>query len=477
MKGMPENSIKEKFISMIDTFRIESDKLSPEEKKHLWNDFGKPCQLYIFSCKDYNLHLIIKTKFSELRDKTIELIEITPENFENQFDAFENRSTWNKKMEEKDGDFFIPRPKRVDLIRDYLVYFGQKIIQRRADVQNKSTGFVGDLSLGYWDFSGDVETIDLDGRVRGLVQGAKQSYHNSKKETISETPKPTSSSHTVSACGAYFYPFVLIGELKKTTKGQLSGSDHLHLDDIVYDCKFDDLRVAVTKAGLLVVETDDVITAIKTINTIFGTAMLLGLPVYSSRPQEIAFVYLRERAFVSSWTSTTIRSLMYDYRTRFLRLNIPRLQIHLKILKQIIQRSEKILKSKLDEEVRLLLESHTYSNSSENLQSFNTSWLIIEKYLRKIWDEKMKFDFVNKNMKNRDINYILKDLKTSEIITLSEYSKMQNLRGTRNKVFHGNSEPNITQTKRCFETAEEIIRRETRINKKFDFNVSNYIYF
>lgn len=461
---MEKSRLEEKFISMIDTFRLEYEKLSPEEKQYCGpaESLSSPCQIHIITCKEYGLHLIIKTDFSDLPDKLIRVIEVTPENFEKQLEEFSNQDIWKRELENEWGkirtfDFFLPQ----------IVEFGKKMRQRNLESQNKLTGFWGG-QLAFWDFSGNIDDIDLEARARGIIKSCKNAFATLQTEPTNNSARPEMFAPKT-GWGAYFYPFILVGEFKKTFKGQLSGGDYLHLDDTIYDGKFDDARLLVNRDGLVGLDIEDGAKANNMINTIFGTALLLGLNCYANRSHELATVFVKDRLFVHSWQIAGLRTVPYDFRSRYVKLDVlRRTRISVEILTEIIQRAEKVWRGESAAELRLLLESYTHAQNNEFLQSFNTSWLIIEKHLRQKWDRKLRSEGMKKQLKNWDLGRILDVLKTDGDITAENFCKMDSLREVRNIVFHGKEELDAKKSTECFEAALDIIRNETGINNKFD---------
>jgi hypothetical protein len=462
---MEKSKLEQKFISMVDTFRQEYEKLSPEEKRCCGSaeSLNEPCQIYILTCKDYELHLIIKTSFSDLPDRLVKVIEVTPENYEKQLEDFSNQDIWKREIEDE-----FMKTRAFDFLLPQVVEFGRKMRQRNLELQSRLVGFWGGGSLAFWDFAGNIDDIDLETKVRGMIKSYRNAFMTLQTEVTKNNVQP-SIFIPKTGWGAYFYPFILIGEFKKTFRGQLSGSDYLHLDDTVYDGEFDHIHLVVNKDGLVGLDIEDGAKANNVINTIFGTALLLGLNCYANRTHELATVFIKDRLFVHSWKVAGLRTVPYDYRSRHVKLDVlRRLSIPLEVLTEILQTAEKIWQSKFAAELRLLLESYTHAQNNEFLQSFNISWLIVEKYLRQKWNKKLQSAGMKKQLKNWDLGRILDVLKTDGDITADDFSKMDGLREMRNIVFHGKEEMAVKESIECFELAVAIIRKELGINKKFN---------
>jgi hypothetical protein len=170
---------------------------------------------------------------------------------------------------------------------------------------------------------------------------------------------------------------------------------------------------------------------------------------------------------------------MYDYSARFARLYLFRKPVPIEPIQDIIKTAERIwTENKIVTELELFLQSQTYFDNLEYLQSFNTSWLVIEKYLRRKFNDKINNQTggIRKHLEKLDISRILDILKTDGIITDNEFKMYDNLRDRRNLIFHGKNHPDKDATKSCLEVAKYIAEKETGINKKFDFNTAEHVY-
>lgn len=468
------SQLEQRFTEMMYAFRKEFENVPKDVQSLIISaeSMKNPCQIHILTCKEYQLNLIIKTHYPEFGD-IVKEIYIHHDKFDDHIVNFLEQPIW-KKLAEGDsvngGDY--------NLLLGYLVRFGSKIRDYNFDRQSTVTSFTGDSSLSTWELFCDITDFDLNKKAKTFVDSAMSAFNESKKflEIPIQNP-PSQIQH--SGFGAYFYPFILIGDFKPTFKGQLTGSDFSKFDEYVYDAKFSNMRLIVTKIGLVAIETDNPVQANKIVNTVFGTALLLGLQVYANRLNEIASVSLKETAFVHSWQTSTIRTMMYDYRARFARLNLLKIPIPVDTINEIIKTAERIwLEDKFIIELELFLQSRTHLDNSEFLQSFNTSWLIIEKYLRRKFHDKINSnsDGVKKHLGRLEISRIMDILKSDGDVTIDEFKKYDELREPRNRIFHGKDPPNLDEARKCLDVAMEIVRRETSIDKKFDFSTLDLVY-
>lgn len=467
--------LEQKFTEMISTYRRQLASHSDDIQRFASSaeSMQSPCQIHILSCKEYDLNLIIKTHDPEFGDLVKETI-IASDKFDVGIANFLEQPVW-KKLAEKDSR----NNQDYKFLLGQLVVFGSKIRDRNFDKQSTVTSFMGDGNVSTWELSCDITNFDLNEKATSFVDSCISSFEIYTEYQKSPEPIAVPSEIQQRGFGAYFYPFILIGEFKPTFTGQFTGSDFSKFDEYVYDARFANMRLVVTRIGLVGIDTDNPELANKIINTIFGTALLLGLPVHANRRNELAGVSLKDSAFVHSWEVSTLRTIMYYYTTRFARLHLFKKPVPLETIQDIIKTAERIWKEdKFITELELFLQSQTHLDNSEFLQSFNTSWLVIEKYLRRKFSDKVNTQTggIKKYLEKLDISRIMDILRTDGDITDDELKMYDSLRDRRNEIFHGKNHPNLDETKSCLTIASYIVEKETRVSKKFDFNTTDYVY-
>lgn len=466
--------LEQKFAEMVNVFRKQVQTLPNEMKSHVYSaeSFQSPCQIHILSCKEYDLNLIIKTHDPEFGD-IVKETAISHDKFDDEIANFLEQPMWKKlsKISTTDGDNY-------KYLLGQMVRFGAKIRDHNFDMQSTLTSFTGDNDLSTWELFCDVTNFDLNMKTKTYVDFCKNAFEKSKEYVETSISDTTQQIQNI-GFGSYFYPFILIGGLEPSFKGQLTGSDFAQLDEYVYDSKFSNKRLVITKMGLVAIEVDNILTANKIINTIFGSALLLGLDANVNRLNEIASVSMKERAFVHSWQTSTVRTMMYDYRARFTSLNLLKIPVSLEEINEIIKTAEQIWeKAEFVTELELFLQSQTHLDNSEFLQSFNTSWLVIERYLRRKFDNKINSvsNEIRKHLDRLEISRIMGILKADGDITPEEFQKYDKSREPRNRIFHGKEPPTFEEAKQCLNVAMDIVRNKTGINKKFDLSMKNSVY-
>lgn len=466
-------SLEQKFIEMVDMFRRQLSTLQEDLRPYAISaeSMQSPCQIHILSCKEYNLNLVIKTHDPEFGD-VVKETTISPDKFDDDIEKFLEQPIWKKLSQNTDNSDY-------DYLVGYLVRFGAKIRDHNFDRQSTLTSFTGDGSLSTWELFTDITNFDLKEKAIGFADLCANAAYQSMEFQESTVSTPTPAIVQRQGFGAYFYPFVIIGDFKRTFKGQLTGSDFDRFDEFVYDGKFANMRFVVTKIGLVSIEIDNPVLANRIINTVFGTALLSGLAVHANGLNEIASVSIKERAFVYSWQTSTLRTMMYDYSTRFARLHLSKIPMPVDAILDIIKNAERIwVEGKFVTELELFLQSQTHFYNLEFLQSFNTSWLVIERYLRQKFGNKVNSQTggIKKHLEKLDINRIMDILRTDGDITDDDFKKYDALRDRRNVIFHGKEPPSLDETKECLDVTMNIVAKETGISKQFDFNSLGHVY-
>jgi hypothetical protein len=467
--------LEQKFTEMVSVFRKQLSAYSEDIQSFISSaeSMQSPCQIHIISCKEYDLNLIIKTHDPEFGDLVKETV-ISSDKFDVDITNFLEQPIW-KKLEEKSST----NNQDYKFLLGQLVVFGSKIRDRNFDKQSTVTSFIGDGNISTWELSCDITDFDLNEKARNFANWGINAFERYTEYQKNPEPIIVPSEIQPRGFGAYFYPFILIDEFKPTFTGQFTGSDFSKFDEYVYDANFANMRLVVTRIGLVGIDTDNPELANKIINTIFGTALLLGLPVHANRRNELAGVSLKDNsAFVHSWEVSTLRTIMYYYTTRFARLHLSKKPVPLENIRDIIKTAERVwIEDKFITELELFLQSQTHFDNLEFLQSFNTSWLVIERYLRRKFNNKMNTQTggIKKHLEKLDISRIMDILRTDGDITDDEFKMYESLRDLRNGVFHGKNHPDMDETKSCLKIAMYIAEKETRISKKFDFNSTDYI--
>jgi len=123
-----QETIESKLGRMIDTFRNEFEKLSPEEKKkeQMINSLKSPCQIHLISSPYNNIHLMFVTHLESLDDKKVVLINLKPDSFMKKLEEFASNSIWDIDDNEI-KEFTISTFKQT--VEGAVINFGKRILK------------------------------------------------------------------------------------------------------------------------------------------------------------------------------------------------------------------------------------------------------------------------------------------------------------------------------------------------------------
>ena len=481
-----QQTIDHKIVEMMDAFREEFEKLTPEEKKQKQriNSLDAPCQIFIISSPSKTSHLLIKTHLEEMPDKSVNIVSLNNTKFiEELEEIYKKIAPFDKNDDENRGGLKI-HPEVGRSIKNSLVNFGKKII-RGTEVRGIFTGICSmalhDSKLAIWDIHGELNSVDFVAYGKKLPSEYKAQYEQQQKEKRKETPeqiKEITPNHK-SGFGVYCYPPVLIGEFEPTIKERIENKEHDILSENVILDEFNGNDLVITKEGLLGLQTSSKKTADSVFHVIMGTALLSNLPLHAHKISELAdlsFDINTRKISGSSWTESSLRNQQFSFMGRFdpFPKTIVRLKISIEDMISIIQKAKEIWKNESNlENLKLILGANTYLSNQEFSQSFILSWTIIEKHVYDSWEKKLTKSKISnqriKSMSEWDLYRITEILHLDRTLSDDDYSEIRYLRGLRNGLFHDGQEVTLKQSTRCFEMAYEIISKQFNINKKIKF--------
>lgn len=463
---------EQKLLRMIQVFREEFAKISPEEQKYEQeiNSLKAPCQIYLLTSKDSGTHLLFISHFPEIPDKTIEIIHFSTTGYVQQIEQFEKGSQWVGQTPangiEQSGNLRI---------HSALVEFGRGIRLKLglALEFNIDVCSVVSNNMAAWHIYGNLDEINFESKSKEIVQGYKAEYKRTKADQIKKEPEQITESiaNSINGLGTYFYPPILVGEIKPTLQEEIENTTFKLLKQKALIGEFDGIKFVVSKGGLIGLESIDHERAENIFNIITGTAILMGLHLHTLKSHEIANISIDKITYsvtASSWTDSTYRMNMFDsypYNTRYYQ----RTKITTKDLEIVIEKA-KTLSSKGDQlnKVKLLAGAFTHLDNHEFSQSFIMSWTIIEIHIHELWTKKIQFAGVTKKIKEDldrwDFYRVLEVLHLDKMVLNDDYYELKYLSGLRNDIIHDGHEVTPKQALRCYDLAKTIVRNELKIS-------------
>lgn len=473
------------FHELLDNFRKEFEMLDESEKSQIPKnlDFSYPSQIEIFWVTEpieYQLfitmhdhsrkdgEIIINGPFigSELIPKVIEIME---------------EPRWKKDAPNKidettflrfDDDIGNQENKYSDL---FLLHISNLIITMRNDpTGNFKKGNVSGQIFDYdgWgmNIKGNIaELLKPDSLVSKSIKEAKQraaQIKETKDVEIQQINSKNDEKEYLSVFGAYYYPGVRIGDnLELTFKEKLINTigKPIYFPEAENKFTFNNKHGFFDTFGFVGIQNKSEKAAIKVLNTIFGVSLILGYNSTSVRELELFSMKMDSESLSIggfSWQPEADRFSPYTSH------GLRKIALPLDSMKMIINTAEKVSHNEpINESVSFLLESFTHFYNSEYSQSFLFSWLVIENYILRLFEEMLSEKEVSGKRKEKfktqdkwSTETKIEVLNFNDIINLDEYNIFIRFNAKRNKFAHKGITIDKKESKELFEFSQNIIK-------------------
>lgn len=497
--------LKSWFLEAIDNFRIEYNKLTPDQKRNILNDndYNSPCQIELFWISEpFDFQMFVKTHDPRRDDKEIVINgPFTISNFKSELIKIMNEGRWENSVPYKPRKGLFPveinvgfeKRKYSDYLVDsiYMLYW----YLENPSVQNYGNAFLSGEMICDKDYVRFIKgnVADFKNPIEFVHEIIKSSINTTSQEYLAKsfnnklTPKEKATEPQY--IGAYYYPLLRIGDnvdLPFSQRLSISLGDEIFEPHKDFEFKFCGKKLFCDTFGFLAIqvevdnkdEDDEIILRnielekqneiTKILNTIFGVSLICGYGCLSVKPSELVVVKentYSSQIFVSSWNYTdTKRPLShtrYGHRQN---------QIKIDSMEQIIKVAETIYNHKELDDLLLFLESYTHYYNSEYSQSFLYSWFIIEKYIVRLFKEMLAEKKITGDRKEK-FNKHDKWTSESRIEVLNiagklptqEYNLISNYNTRRNQFVH-KGKPILKEDARVlFELSKEIITDRVKL--------------
>lgn len=440
-------------INLIKIFRNEYEKLDELEKSKVSNtsDYRKPCQIEIFWLREpLEFQLVVITHDSERNDMEININgPFKGYEFLDEVEKIMLESRWTKEAPKDSPYAAVLRgtAKYSDLFAGTLNYFLNQI--RSSVFGNIKRGYQGGMILvpksWTWIVAGNIGELDYSKVVEEIIKNTKLEARDVREKPQSESAN-LQTDNKVKGYGTFFYPPIWVGKIPEKSFKQKVLGVNFTFPSKAFDLTINSKRIVVNSDGFLGVETDTKQDALRILNTIFGIAFLSGYDCLAARDSEIAEISIDPNLLTISSTAFQISSLRTLHAAWFKHEISPfeRNEIPEEKIKELIRKAERIGQHvDLTEQIIFLLEGFTHFENSEYSQSFIMSWLIVEKYLFKLWLEflsergitgKRKDKFTSSILWSTD--HVLETLDLVGKVNKSDYVLLMDLKNKRNNFVH-----------------------------------------
>lgn len=488
-------SLQQHYHDFIKEYRRQYDLLTESEKRFINNssNYLNPTQVEVFWIKEPLIQLVIVTHFTDLPDCEVtingpwESYDFIPK----AISVLSNSEKWNKQLVIAN----LPIHSSFDgTYGEYLAHRLRGIIrlsqQELFEPKNKKEWFGRPSGIHFpqnnWTelFQGvnisELSHIERVNQIMNDIKALERLENENTTASVSNTSIPKSEEDVSSiAHGTYFFPPILLKEKRKPTLHEtLLGIDpnnqgnkffnHKNFDPI----RFGKINVLLSGDGFISVLTEKKSEAINVLNTIMGTATLMGLDMFAVREHELV---------TNEYDPESLRITSYSYRVNTLRtmqhdLDLdkimgfdfkPRIVLKQHLLNILTNAADVFVNETNADQVRLLCNAFTHLQDSEYPQSFITSWSIIERWISELWNAKvLSKKGLSKDRKGKLVDsttYLTTDhkleiLNLDGIIPDEQYNHINQLKSKRNKFIHDNGQIQQDDAERGYIFASSIVK-------------------
>lgn len=479
-----QDRLIEWFANLIKKFRDEYNKLTEAEKSRLYHmdGYNFPCQLEVFWLLNPNWQLIIKTNSTQRPDGEIRVNGPYDSHiFLDEVEKILNEPRWSDtSTKEKYQD---SSSRLQNLNAETLAIHLHNFVERaknslfikmpdfRGHVLQETIG-TGAVIMLHW---GNMADLDYAAFVDKIIQDVKNRAEISKKQAPveSQDSQKVQPVEQPKAYGTYFFPPIIVGHARKPTMRDLlyGGSPYVSpFDNKAFDMKFQEIPLIISKDGYVVVCTEKE-NALKILNTIMATLMLEGIEAFVVREHELSEVtYRPETLTITGFTYNmkTVRDLLFQERgENEIRLDYRRRELPEHDLRNIIKKASDIYQdTEASEELRIFLEAIAHLKDSEFAQAFFMGWVIIERHISNMWDDKIRERRMDGNRTSKlrnpsmwSIDYLLEVLNFDGSIEDGDYAIFMELKGKRNKLMHSGKQIGKEDAEKCVNVAKRIMMK------------------
>jgi hypothetical protein len=430
--------------------------------------------------KDVNFQCLIVTHEKERKDGEITVYGPIP-TYEavDALDSVLKDAKWNKELPRDGRIVYAHAVKFHDILEG--VFLG--II---GDLRNlpfvKPTKPYVELKLALtmtsfvWKIRGNVVNLNQIEIISKIMEDAKKQAEASKvkPQPLIRRPRPAKfvGIPDIKAFGTYFYPPIWIGKPPgKTFKERALGS-FIHPEK-AFDIRYKERVLVVNEDGRIAIGEKDHLKAIRMLNEIMATGLLLGLPFLAARELEVSdstidSANLTITSFGMSATSLRAQ-LFFDSSTRVGFIN--RIEVEKEKLISLIREAERISQDPdVADFIVFLLEAYTCIQSSEYAQSFMISWVIIERHMFWLWEKFLKEEQIIRGRRDKltnpaywTLDYVLEALNLCGRLSKEDYEDLMNLKNKRNNAMHEGEMVTHDDAERCFKNAKRIVQQRSTL--------------
>lgn len=476
--------LREWYLALIKQFReaVEVEDSKVREGIPANYNFLSPFQVEVFWFRNPEFQILIYSNFSQRPDLAIHVWGPVPAALANVVIA--NALKQDRWMGQFDGTIswgpFGQQKRPTQQVKeDFFNFFagavGQGTMQAAISTGGPRFAWGQVLPSGSfaWVYLGNIADSDPSIIIRQILDGAKGRPQTSKPSpAVAESPAQVPPVLNVAL--AFFFPPIAVGEIPRpasytefASKSYLSG-----YGQTVFDGKLGEHRVTIRRDGLVTLACENREEARGLLNLLFGVARLHGVPMQALRESELG----KGRVTPDSFEFRGVEYRLVSDRTRLFQDFPPfhvsqphdRIAVSTELLSRLVDQTNGLAPdTDTADDVRLLLEASTYLDGSQPAQSFILSWLVIERFLARKWEEFLrkyppgaphKGEAEADELDWWDADAILRAMRFSGELDHARYGMLMALKKKRNGFIHENRVIGSRDAARAFQLALELLK-------------------
>ncbi|MCD6583171.1 MAG: hypothetical protein J7K71_00565 [Candidatus Omnitrophica bacterium] len=472
--------MKEWIKNLVLDFRKEYNKLLNLEKSKINNldNLSPPLQIEVIIIKNQQLQiehqLFIFTHFEDKEDLDIAIHEIDSCEAIEKLQEILKDEKWQRKLPE--GECYLIKDEAknkfatiiegffVNMLQDFKGHILNSVFSKPKEFSPRIMGKTYLTKDSFvWQALGDVRKKEAKEIAIKIIEEAKKSAQ------VQPQPAPPPSPR-IKGFGTYFYPAIWIGKIPEPSFRERIFETSMPLfPKKAFDAEYKGFKVVVNENGFIAIGVEDKNQALKMLNEIMATALLLNYPFYAIRELELGEAEIDQEKLTICSTSISLISLrtalfeeQWMPKQRYSYIFREKKEIPKEELIKAIKQAEVLTKDEMVAEfLTYLLESYTYLQTSEYNQSFIISWITIEKYLSFRWKDFLKEkEIVSKRKEKLEdwtIGQFLEALNFAGKITDEQYKSFIEMKKKRDKFVHEGQQISKEDAEKCFKVCSSII--------------------
>ena len=481
MKIQEHLEAKTWFLEVIKEYRDQYKKCSDNVKKFLWKieDFQFPCQIlsltissprqsYIFVTKDKKRDDLDVRSYGPFMPYQIKdaMIEILSDQNLYQPSSLKDMNEWDEISfgEFLENDF-------LDILERIKYQTTQPPIEENKPIVGMKKASILN-GFEWFVYGGDLWKLTPQSFVTKIFDGAVSREQEKRAEQVSNNISLHSEKEAViSGFATYFYPHIWVGDVPIFNfQSRVEGL--FIFPTPTFSRIYKNRVVVIGQRGFFFIEEKDKTNCITLMNEIIGTSILLGYEFDIVREEDVG------EATVST-ENHELRGLKYpnslsrNWQVRkdlFGHVEENVLTSSIKIVPEkileIVGKSEELTSnSDVSRSIVLMARASAHLKNSEFLESAILSWLIIEIYFHKLWDDFLLDSNITEKRKKKlsfiKMDTIIEQLSLSKKISLEIYNKIMSLKKIRNEINHEGYITSLEESSSFYQFAYDLIKERS----------------